>query len=227
MNVVIEHAKQRNVKVSLLAALTTVGKDWKTYCPNVDSEWQEVRRLWDWWTKHLPGLELVDIFPGDPGGCSRNGCTAETYIDKTLEIALLVKKNLPAAEIQIGTWGPPFWGWGVIEGPANWQGEFIQSYQHTGWKFDKQRTEQSMKHFLKRLPDFPSPASVFINMGFNSNGDPGGDADACAWVKEIAKTHRVLTWDFSLTEGENAILPHYRFDRLFRRRKEEACGCTI
>lgn len=221
MNVVIEHARERSVKVSLLSALTTVGNDWKTYCPNVKSEWQEVRRLWDWWTKHLPGLELIDIFPGDPGGCSRNGCTAETYIDKTLEIALLVKQNLPHAEIQIGTWGPPFWGWGIIEGPPNWQGEFLQKYQSTGWKFDKQRVEKSMTHFLKRLPDFPDLSSVFINMGFNSSGSPEGDSDARAWAREIAKTRRILTWDFGLTEGENAILPHYRFDHLFQRRREE------
>ena len=41
------------------------------------------------------------------------------------------------------------------------------------------------------------------------------------WAKAIARTRRILTWDFSLTEGENAIYPHYRFARLFARRKEE------
>ena len=30
-----------------------------------------------------------------------------------------------------------------------------------------------------------------------------------------------MTWDFSLTEGENAVYPHSRFSRLFARRKEE------
>ena len=35
------------------------------------------------------------------------------------------------------------------------------------------------------------------------------------------RTRRILTWDFSLTEGENAVYPHYRFARLFARRKEE------
>lgn len=221
MSGVIDHARTRKVKVSMLCILTTVGKDWMTYCPNVESEWREVRRLWDWWTKNLPGLELIDIFPGDPGGCSRNGCTAETYIDKSIEIAELIKTNLPSAEIQLGTWGPPFWGWGIMEGPPGWKSEFIQKNQHTGWSFDRRRLETSMRHLLKRLPDFPDPTSVFINMGFNSNGDPIGEADARAWVREIAQTHRIMTWDFSLTEGENAITPHYRFDRLFRRRREE------
>ncbi len=221
MNAIIEHAAQRGVKVCLLTALTTVGNDWRTYCPNVKSEWEEVRYLWDAWTRRLPGILLVDIFPGDPGGCSRNGCTAETYIDKSIEIAELIKGNLPQVEIQFNTWGPPFWGWGVIEGPPNWQGEFLQSYQATGWKFDKKRVETSMNYCLKRLPDFPEGTSVFINMGFNGNGDFSGETDARAWAREIGKTHRILTWDFSLTEGENAILPHYRFERLFRRRREE------
>jgi hypothetical protein len=30
------------------------------------------------------GLDVVAIFPGDPGACSRNGCTAETYIDRSI-----------------------------------------------------------------------------------------------------------------------------------------------
>ncbi len=221
MNAVIAHAETRGVKVCLLAALTTVGDDWRTYCPNVKPEWDEVRYLWDTWTRLLPGIQLVDIFPGDPGGCSRNGCTAETYIDKSLEIAELIQRNVPRVEIQFNTWGPPFWGWGIIEGPPDWQGEFLPQYQATGWKFDPQRVEKSMRYCLQRLPDFPQGTSVFINLGFNGNGNPGGEADARAWAREIARTHRILTWDFSLTEGENAILPHYRFDRLFRRRREE------
>ncbi|HQH70573.1 MAG TPA: twin-arginine translocation signal domain-containing protein, partial [bacterium] len=64
MNAVIAHAETRGVKVCLLAALTTVGDDWRTYCPNVKPEWDEVRYLWDTWTRLLPGIQLVDIFPG-------------------------------------------------------------------------------------------------------------------------------------------------------------------
>ncbi|RJP32346.1 MAG: hypothetical protein C4527_06220 [Candidatus Omnitrophota bacterium] len=221
MRMIIEYARERNVQTSMLCILTTVGKDWRTYCPNVKEEWEEVRFLWDAWTRRFPDLSLIDIFPGDPGGCSRNGCTAETYIDKSIEIAALIRRNLPKAEIQFNTWGPPFWGWGIFKGPVGWQGEFIQQYQSSGWKLEKRRVERSMNYLLKRLPDFPESTSVFINMGFNSNGDPTGDADARSWVRAIAKTHCIMTWDFSLMEGENAILPHYRFDRLFRRRREE------
>lgn len=221
MNMAIDHAHARGLKVEMMCGLATVGSDWHTHCPNLDAEWAEVRFLWDAWTRELPGLDIVGIFPGDPGACSRNGCTAETYIDKAVEIAGLVKENLPAAEIEFNTWGPPFFGWGIIEGPDGWQGEFIQSVQHTAWAFDKRRADTSMQHLLHRLPDFPEPTSVAINMGFNSDGNTGGEQDARAWCREIAKTHRVHSWDFSLTEGENSIVPHCRFERLFARRREE------
>ena len=221
MNAVVEHAASRGVGVEMICCLTTVGDDWHTHCPNVPEEWAEVRFLWDEWTKRLPGLSVVGVFPGDPGGCSRNGCTAETFIDRSAEIAGIVHRNNPRAEIEIGTWGTPFWGWGVIEGPPGWQGEFVPEYQHTAWRFDAARADRAMRHLLRRLPDFPEQTSVAINMGFNSDGDPGGEADARGWARETAKTNRILTWDFSLTEGENAIYPHWRFDRLFARRREE------
>ncbi len=221
MNACIEYAGSRGVDVELLSALTTVGDDWHTHCPHIPAEWEEVCYLWDQWTRRLPGIKIVGLFPGDPGGCSRNGCTAETYIDGCIEVAEIVKRNLPTAEIEFGTWGSPFWGWGIIEGPPNWQGEFIPEIQHTAWRFDPHRAEASMRYLLKRLPAFPADTSVAINLGFNGDGNPVGEQDARPWAREIARTHRVLTWDYSLTEGENAIYPHYRFDRLFARRREE------
>lgn len=225
INAVIDHAHTRGLKVEMLCGLATVGAAWHTLCPNVVAEWDEVRFLWDAWTRALPELDIVGIFPGDPGACSRNGCTAETYIDKSAEIAGLVAANLPGAEIELHTWGPPFFGWGIIEGPPGWQGAFVPSYQHTAWAFDKARADRSMVHLLRRLPDFPDPTSVAINMGFNPDGNPEGEQDARPWVREIAKTHRVHSWDFSLTEGENNVVPHYRLARLFARRREErACG---
>ena len=225
MNAAIEHAHTRGLKVEMLCALATVGPEWQTYCPNIDEEWQELRFLWDAWTRELPGVDIVGIFPGDPGACSRNGCTAETYIDKAVEIAGLVKENLPAVEIEFHTWGPPFFGWGIIEGPEDWKGEYIPDYQMTAWKFDRHRTETSMQHLLRRHPDFPAPTSVAVNMAFNPDGNPEGEQDARSWCREIARNHPVYSWDFSLTEGENNVVPHYRLTRLFeRRRAERECG---
>ena len=220
MQVVIEHAHKRDLKVEAICGLATVGSDWHTLCPNVPAEWQEIQFLWDAWTRRLP-LDIVGIFPGDPGACSLNGCTALTYIDRSLDIAHLVKRNLPQAEIEFNTWGPPCFGWGNLQGPPGWKGEFIASYQHTAWTFDKHRADECMAHLIRRLPEFPANTSVSLNLGFNSDGNPDGDQDARPWAREIAKTHRVLTWDFSLTEGENAILPHYRFERLFAQRRRE------
>ena len=221
MNVIIEYAHAHGMKAEMMSGLATVGAHWRTYCPNVTEEWEQVRYLWDQWTKRLPGLEIVGIFPGDPGACSRNGCRAETYIDKSIEIAEIIKANLPRAEIDFNTWGPPFFGWGIIYEPPDGHGEFIQEHQHTAWRFDKTRADRSMNHLLRRLKDFPADTAVSISLGFNPNGNPVGDEDARPWAREIAKTNRILTWDFSLTEGENAIYPHYRFDRLFERRREE------
>ncbi|HOD52420.1 MAG TPA: hypothetical protein PK166_06170 [Candidatus Hydrogenedentes bacterium] len=221
MTAVIDHAHTRNVKVILLSGLATVGADWRTYCPNVPQEWEELRWLWDTWTRTLPRLDGVSIFPGDPGACSRNGCTAETYIDKSVEIARLVRSNLPEAELEFGTWGPPFFGWGIIEGPENWQGEFLPEYQGTAWRFDADRARRSMEYLLGKLSQFPDKTSVAINLGFNPDGEPAGEASAIEWAREIAKQRPIQTWDFSLTEGENAIVPHYRFARLFERRRQE------
>jgi hypothetical protein len=108
----------------------------------------------------------------------------------------------------------------------NSQGEFIPEDQGTAWTFSKERAERSMNHLLKRLTEFPPNTAVSINLGFNGDGNPQGEQDARPWANAIAKTRRILTWDFSLTEGENAVYPHYRFSRLFARRKEERAAAA-
>lgn len=221
MNAVADHARRRAMRVEFICSLSTIGDAWYTACPNDPADWREIRYLWDQWTRRLADTDIVGIFPGDPGGCSRNGCTAETYIDRSCEIAAIVKRNLPQAEIEFNTWGPPFFGWGNIKGPPDWKGEFIQEYQHTAWAFDKKRADDAMRHLLRRLPDFPSETSVGINLGFDSECNAAGDMDARPWAREIARTHAIQTWDFGMTEGENNIVPHWRFERLFRRRREE------
>ena len=133
-HVVIDHAHSRGVKVELLCSLATVGDRWMTLCPSVPEEWQEIQFLWDSWLTRMPGLDIVGIFPGDPGACSRNGCTAETYIDRSIDISRIATRRLPRAEIEFGTWGPPFFGWGLIEGPPGWKGEFLAAWQSSAWR---------------------------------------------------------------------------------------------
>jgi hypothetical protein len=221
MNVVADHAHTRGLKVEFICALATIGDEWRTACPNVPAEWEEIRFLWGEWTRRLAGADIVGIFPGDPGGCCRNGCTALTYIDRACDIAAVIRRHLPQADIELHTWGPPFFGWGNLQAPPEWQGEFIPAIQLSAWAFDRRRTEESMRHLLARLPDFPDGTAVAINLGFNPDGRPEGDQDARPWARALARTHRILTWDFSLTEGENAIYPHYRFERLFAQRRRE------
>jgi len=221
MNEVIDHAHTRQMKVEMITALATVGPDWRTFCPNVPHEWDELKYLWGQWTLRFPDLDIVGIFPGDPGGCSLNGCTAETYIDSSVDIAQLARDNIPGVEIELSTWGSPFYAWGIIEGPEGWNNEFEPAFQKTAWRFDKVRMETSMTHLMRRLPDFPPDTIVGINMGFTPDGNPDGENNGIGWANEIAKTNRIQTWDFSLTEGENYIVPHYRLHRLFEQRRAE------
>lgn len=225
INGVASYARSVGMDVEMLCGLATSGPNWVTLCPNDNDDWREIRMLWDGWTKRLKGLSIVGIFPGDPGACSRNGCTAETYVDRSIDIAAVINRNIPHAEIEFHTWGPPFFGWGIIELPEGSCGEFLKENQSTAWRFVPSRAERSMTHLCRRLNEFPQRTSVAINMGFNpdgrSDGAPDGSQDARRWVKEIATTNRVLTWDYSLTEGENSVVPHYRFQRLFRQRRLE------
>lgn len=225
LNAIIRTAHDSGLQVEMIAGLATSGPLWHTLCPSLPEEWQRIRKIWREWAEQLPGVDIIGIFPGDPGACSRNGCTAETYIDRSADIALMLKTVRPDAEVEFNTWGPPFFGWGNIQGPPGWGGKFLQEWQHTAWEFSPARAETSMRHLLRRLPDFPAGTSVAINLGFNPDGNPGGADDARGWVREIAQTRPVYTWDFSLTEGENNVIPHYRFSRLYARRKQEReCG---
>jgi hypothetical protein len=114
LNVVIDHAHARGLQAEMIVALATVGAKWRTLCPSVPEEWREIRFLWDAWIRRFPGLDVAGIFPGDPGACSRNGCTAETYIDKSIEISSMLDRVRPGIGIEFNTWGPPFFGWGNI-----------------------------------------------------------------------------------------------------------------
>ncbi len=221
LHIAADQAHKRSMKVEMLCCLVTVGTDWHSYCPNCPEEWEEVRYLWKTWAEKLDFVDIFCLFPGDPGCCSRNGCTALTYIDKSIEISHLIKGVRPEAEIDFNTWGPPVFGWGIIEGPPGWKGEFLTDEQGSAWRFDGKRCWDTMSHLVSHADDFAKPVYFSVNMGFNPDGIPTGMRDGRPWAQILAQKYPVLTWDFSLTEGENGIFPHYRFRRLFEQRKKE------
>jgi len=209
MSHTVAYAHRRGVKVHPIQAVNCVGRQWHYHCPKVPGEHDEVVALWDHWSRALKGCDHIGFFPGDPGGCTRNGCTAETFVDLCLELTGVVRKNNPDAVIEIGTWGSPFAGWGV----PLWQGK-------------PERAQRSMEYFLSKLPEFPPGTLVSINMGFSPDGHPTHGGDGKPYARRAARTNPVLTWDYSVTEGEGTVMPHCRVRRILERRREElALGC--
>ena len=211
INHVIAYGKQRGVAVHPIQAVNTVGQKWEYYCPNDPKQHATIVALWDHWSKAMKGNDYIGFFPGDPGGCIRNGCTAETYIDLCIELSKVVRKNNPSVTIEVGTWGEPFGGWGV---PL--------------WTGKRPRAEQSMRYLISKLPAFPPDTFTSINQGFNPDCIPNdaNGGDGRPFAKEVAKTNAVLTWDYSVTEGESTVTPRCRVRRMFdQRRKELALGC--
>ena len=218
MNHTIAYAKRRGVSVYPIHGVNCVGRQWHYHCPNTPKERDEIVALWDHWSRTLKGYDYLGFFPGDPGGCIENGCTAETFVDLCLELSGVVRKNNPEATVEVGTWGSPFAGWGV---PL--------------WKGKPDRAQRSMNYLLGKLPEFPPGTMISINQGFNPDCLPAphpaqhfplAGGDGRAYAKRAAKTHTVLTWDYSVTEGEGTVMPHCRARRIFDRRREEtALGC--
>lgn len=209
MNHVIAYGKRRGVAVHPIQAVNTVGQNWHYHCPKDPKEHDEIVALWDYWSNTLKGNDYIGFFPGDPGGCCRNGCTAETFVDLCLELSKVVRRNNPGVTIEVGTWGDPFAGWGV---PL--------------WTGKPDRAAAAMKYFLAKLPEFPPGTFTSINLGFSPDCHPTHGGDGRPWAQQAAKTHTVLTWDYSVTEGEGTVSPRCRVRRMFQRRREElALGC--
>lgn len=210
INHVIAYGKGRGVAVHPIQAVNTIGRDWHFHCPRDPKERAEIVALWDHWSKAIRGNEFFGLFPGDPGGCARNGCTAETYVDLCLELSRVVRRNNPGVTIEVGTWGEPMGGWGV---PL--------------WTGTPARAATAMGYFLKKLPEFPPGTITSINQGFSPDAIPGTHGgDGRSYAREAAMRVPVLTWDYSVSEGEGTVSPRCRVRRMFERRREEAAlGC--
>ncbi len=231
MRRVTELAHGMGLQTKCLLTVNTMGADWFFACPHVAAEKELLLRLWRHWVRELEGTDIVGIFPGDPGGCNRNGCTHETFVDLALEITELIKRENPRARVEIGTWGTPFSGWGTdMVSVPGWDGTFKMiadpKYRLPGafahfWLGTPDRARVAMEYFLKRLPEFPADSMVAINLGFSPDGDAVMGGDARPWAREIAKQRAIVSWDYSVSEGELLCYPHWRLPRMAARRREE------
>lgn len=123
----------------------------------------------------------------------------ETFLDLALELADITLHENPDAQIELGAWGTPV---------HIWNGTPI-------------RARQALDALLQRLPSFPADMLVAINLGFSPDGDAGMGGDARGYAREIARTHDITSWDYSLSEGELVTYPHWRLPRMAARRREE------
>ena len=235
MRRVNEIAHGLGMKTKIINPPNTIGPDWFFACPNVPEERKLILDIWRHWMTELAGTDIIGIFPGDPGGCNRFGCTHETFIDLCLDLTEIVKEVNPHARTEIGTWGTPFSGWGTdLWSVANWDGTWdmlVEAKNATPetpaaiWNGKPPRAEAAMEYLIKRLPEFPKDTMVAINLGFSPDGDATYGGDARPYAREIAKIRPITTWDYSAAEGELINYPHWRLPRMASRRREErACG---
>ncbi len=226
---VIEEAHRRGLMLKYILAPNTIGHEWYYACPNDPADHELILKLWRRWAALMKGADIVGIFPGDPGGCNRNGCDHVTYLELSLRLAEIVEEENPGAVVELGTWGTPFTGWGddLLRMPQ-WDG-FFSSMEKYGreqgkchiWNGNPERAKCAMDDFMRRLPLFPKDMIVGLNLGVSPDSDCTVGGDARPYVREIAKTHRVASWDYAVTEGDLVVHPHWRLPRIFSRRREE------
>ena len=224
-------AHDLGLQTKYLSSPNSIGPSWYFACPHDAADHALIVDLWRHWARELAGTDLVGIFPGDPGGCNRNGCDHESFVDLALEMAEITLAEAPGTRIELGTWGTPFSGWGEdLRATPGWDGSWEKMVNPADetpetpchiWNGQPPRARAAMEYLLKRLPEFPADMLVSINLGFSPDGDATMGGDARAWAREVGKTHAITTWDYSLGEGELICYPHWRLPRMSARRREE------
>lgn len=219
-------AHELGLNTKYIAVPNCIGHRWYFACPNVPEDLELIEKLWRYWSRELSETDIVGLFPGDPGGCNRNGCDCTTWIELALRMTDITLAENPDATIEFGTWGSPFSGWGddMIRVP-DWDGTWEQMTQTASgchiWKGTPDRAERAMTELMRRLPEFPEDTMVAMNLGFSPESDPTVGGDARPYVRELSSTHRVNSWDYAVTEGELVPYPHWRIPRILARRREE------
>lgn len=231
MRAVTALAHEQGLLVKALRCPNVIGGEWFFACPGVPADRQLILDLWRHWVRALPETDLWGIFPGDVGGCSRNGCTYETFIELSLALVEITLQEAPAARLELGTWGTPFSGWDEdMWRVPGWDGSWKMLLDPANatpeqgchiWNGKPDRAARAMAYLLRRLPEFPQDMMVSINLGFSPDCHPTMGGDARPWAREVARLRPITTWDYSLAEGELINYPHWRLPRMAARRREE------
>lgn len=231
LNEIIEICHQSGLSANPLIPVNTIGAEWYFACPNDPDDRSKILEFWTFFAEHLCKADIFTVFPGDPGGCNRNGCTHNTFIELAAELAHMLKRKIPDVRVEIGTWGTPFTGWGDdMRHTPGWDGSFAMLVDPNVnnpeipchiWNGSEDRVKISMQDLIDRLPLFPADTLFSLNSGFNPDCEPIGGYDARPWVKKIAKTHKVTSWDYAASEGELICYPHYRLEKYKRKRLME------
>ncbi len=236
LNKILDLCHKCGLTFNVLLAANTIGSKWYFACPNCEKERADILEFWRFWAENLSAADIYTIFPGDPGGCNRNGCNHITFIELAAEIANMLKSVRSGITVEIGTWGTPFTGWGDDMRPTpEWDGTFAMlTDPETNnpeipchiWNGSEERAEKAMGDLLSRLHLFPKDTMFSISAGFNPDCEPIGKFDGRPWAKIISKTHRVNSWDYSASEGELVCYPHHRVAKYLRKRRLETDGIT-
>ena len=213
MNEVTGMAHELGLKTVCQFCCNAVGPRWHYLCPNIPKDREEIRMLYRHWMRELKGTDIAYIHPGDIGGCNLNGCTHETFVDLSLEITEIIKRESPSTCVQVGTWGNPFCGWGSdADNLPGWDCSWLtlieqgyyEKYGNRDFHGTPERAKAAMEYFINRLPQFPEDTMVAINWHFNDGGD------AKVYVREIAKIRSIVSWQYYATEGEGWVHPCWR-----------------
>ena len=228
LNAVARYARPRGIELCMLNGINVAVdsgtllntlpakayKDMPIYrylSPNQPAEKQLMFDLWDHWSKALSDVRMWSLFPGDPGGCAEDNCGPETYVDLSIDISHIIRKNNPRAVIDFCPW--QFFGWG-----PTWPSRFRK---------DTARIDRGYRYLLTRVDDFP-PGTIFSPNLNDYTSDPpvrgaGEGGNTVQYIKAIhEKGHLIHTWTYFVTEGEGWLNHHDRVAGVLRQRAIEA-----
>jgi hypothetical protein len=228
LNAVARYARPRGIELCVLNGInvavdsgtllntlpTKAYQDMPIYrylSPNQPSEKQLMFAFWDYWSKQLSDVRMWSLFPGDPGGCAEDSCGPETYVDLSIDISHIIRKNNPKAIIDFCPW--QFFGWG-----PTWPSQFRK---------DTARIDRGYRYLLTKVDQFP-PGTIFSPNLNDYTSDPpvrgaGEGGNTIQYIEAIHKKgHLIHTWTYFVTEGEGWLNHHDRVAGILRQRGVEA-----